>query len=162
MIENYDSVYLVNEGQWDLSDVQREKWGRIWIKTSYVFNIRPLRPLTLVCGNMMFQPDRHFRSDGGSIPIPLQGLPGYGPFDSDHYFFHDSGYTFHGLYVRVADTEQYVYCPLSRWEMDRLLRLGRINDGLRLTAAWAIWWAVRMGGAKRWNAGAPPKGAHAA
>jgi len=104
-------------------------------------------PLTFYAvGIGEIQPDRHFLTDGGSVPAFIKGIPGF-----EHtrfarsYILHDSNY-WHGHYF-VGGLP--VQC--SRAMADKLMYRGIIAEGGNGLVAWTIWAAVRCGAWVVWR-----------
>lgn len=109
---------------------KRWLWKRVPL---FEFFNDPSDPLTYTEGNIQYQPDRHFITDGGSIPPPLWDSPfvSLGPWDFPRaYPFHDSGFTYGGLYVRFAGEYRFTFTLMGRTKLNRLLcRMIRADGG---------------------------------
>ena len=120
----------------------------------FEFNLDPVNPLTYwdATGGD-WQPDRHFFTDRGSQGYFVSMVPG---FERNRlaYLFHDSAYTWvawkgHGLYYRAPDQIEFTFRPMTRRQVDDLMREMLITEGVRPWAARCIWAAVRAFG-RRW------------
>lgn len=108
---------------------KRWLWKRV---PQFEFSNDPSTPLTYTEGNIEYQPDRHFITDGGSIPPPLWDAPfvSLGPWDFPRaYPFHDSGFTYGGLYIRFSDDSEFRFTLLVRAQLNRLLCRMILADG---------------------------------
>ena len=101
--------------------------------------------------------DRHFDTDGGSIPPVLRIIPfaHLNPFNFPRaYFFHDCAYQYGGLYIKYENDEKPLFRLMTRKQVDILLKellpydgatwYDRfiINTGIYL-GSWAVWNTVR-------------------
>ena len=120
----------------------------------FEFALDPVHPLTYRDGHGYdWQPDRHFLTDRGSIPACVAWLPGYSR-NRLAFLFHDSAYNQvdghgHGLYSRLDGAAHYLFQPMTRARADGMMREMLVAEGLRRTAARAIWCAMRAFG-PRW------------
>lgn len=125
--------------------------GHWWGKARYEFRLYDADPLTWHCGGLWAQPDRHFESDGGSIPRLVQCIPA---LQKDRYWrsygFHDSAYRYGGWYVRMADGA-FRFVRLTRAEADEWLYRMIIAEGGTLATARTVWAAVRACGWACWS-----------
>jgi hypothetical protein len=100
-----------------------DRWGWLWEKPIYEITINQSKPLTYIDTNGdLWQPDFHFLTDFGSIPPPLQSVPG---LDRERfanaYLFHDSSYTHKGLWM-LNSTGNYRFVGLERKKCDEMLK----------------------------------------
>lgn len=120
----------------------------------FVFLLNVESPLTYRdASGAQWQPDRRFVTDFGSVPGWVSRIPGYQK-NRLAYLFHDSAYNVvdgkgHGLYRRLPAEESFTFCPLRRSEVDAMMREMLVVEGVRRSAAWVIWGAVRAFG-PRW------------
>lgn len=117
----------------------------------YEFTAHPVHPLMYVDskGNV-WQCDRHFFTDRGSIPSALRWK--FSPDETLWFFFHDSGYMYHGLFLMDRNTGKFNLQPLTRDIVDNFLHDGYMSqwsDGKH--RANMIWSGVRIGGSIPWN-----------
>jgi len=130
----------------------RDKWRfGIFPKAIYEFTLDEDDPLTFVdTDGTRIQPDRHLaETDMGSVPWLAQlAIP------KDRFLlsflFHDSAYKHHGLYFAVAGSDLFVFVPLSRKEVDDLLRQMCGAEGAWYQTRAAVYSAVRVGGWASW------------
>jgi len=155
---------FLNSGQngqlmgYDCDLVGHEKWCLFWTKPVFEFHLSRNHPLTYRANDgTLYQPDRHFVFDWGSVPPPLQGLPNLIHDRFLFYPFHDSAYMDGGLwvvspeiradnYLDLVTNRQFVKLP--RKKADDLLREAIPNDPTpgSIVVAGAVWSAVRAGG----------------
>jgi len=142
---------ILNRNGFKLVPGPRVRWGRAWTIPTYEFWLDPVAPITFFDGVNYWQPDRHFRCDGASIPPPLHGLPGYNPWQATGFIWHDSAYIHGGLWRRGHPGAPYAFVALSRLEADELMYDIDRADGLRWGAAQARYRAVRLCGGWPWD-----------
>ena len=103
------------------------------------------------------RPDRHFFTDAASVPEAAQLIV---PKDLHwpSFVLHDSGYLKdhnghqgHGLWFSSTLDGEYVWHPVTREEVDRLLRWSLDAAGYPHRAR-LVWLAVRAGGWLTWGA----------
>lgn len=124
----------------------------LWItKAIYEFTLDEHNPLTFLHPGVGFiQPDRHVKTDMGSIPVPLQV---FWPKDRFllSYLLHDSAYRHGGLYFSDERYRGYSFVKMEREEVDDLLRYTiKAEGGSRFTRN-MIWRGVRIGGGHRYG-----------
>lgn len=151
-------------GRFDLTP--RPQSGPWWSKTLYDFRLSPRCPLTYHRGTFRAQPDRHFVTDGGSIPRIVQLIPA---LQKDRYWrayaFHDSAYRNGCFYVwkrvsclnqstgMVEFTWRYERRALTRAQADLWLREMLLAEGASIVTARVVYRAVRMFGWIAWKGG---------
>ena len=124
-------------------------------KAIYKVELDEANPLTYYDGVYFWQPDRLLYSDMGSTPRLLHIFKA---FQKDRfllsYIFHDSAYTFKGLYRSDLSARfGYELCALSRAQADGMLYdMVLAEGGWRITAA-AIHQGCRLGGWRGWGKG---------
>jgi len=101
-----------------------EPWGWLWEKPVYEITINKSTPLIYIdLAGYWWRMDDHSFTDYGSIPPPLQSIPG---LDRERfaraYMFHDSGYTEKGLWQSAEQGEKWRFVSRTRLEMDLMLR----------------------------------------
>jgi hypothetical protein len=142
---------IINRGGYTLSDRQSERWGLLWRVTRYTYTADAKDPLTYWDGSGYWRPDNHFRSDGASIPPPLQGLPGYGHDDFVDGYFHDSAYAHAGLWRSEHLTGPWYFVPFNQRQSDQMLYHVGIADGARWTTQANKYAALRAFGGAAWR-----------
>jgi hypothetical protein len=122
-----------------------------WRRQSEITMLDPI--LTLQVGPRSYvQPDRHYTSDGGSIPPILRWLPGLDPaLHPEAYQMHDSMHRNGCVYRSEHLWGPYEGDTVTRAQADELLRLALLADGATRVKARAIWAAVRMFGRGAWR-----------
>lgn len=109
-------------------------------------------PLTYVAHNgLTCRPQPHLTTDGGTIPRFLWAVPfiRLGPWDFPRaYPFHDSGFTYGGLYVKEADGFRFKLLSRNRLNvlLGEMIRSdggssvdeGTVEFGLKL-GSWSTW-----------------------
>jgi len=127
-----------------------ETWGLLWTKEIYEITTSKTHPLTFVddVGNWWIC-DRHYWTDFGSIPPPLQSIPS---FDRERhkfpYMFHDNSYQEKGLWWSQDSGITWAFMPMSRLVCDLFLSK-MIKYDIRPSNRfdrWLIYNAVRLGG----------------
>lgn len=118
----------------------------------YDFHLSPTRPLTFIWPDgRRWQPNRNMISDKGSVPPVAQLVVG----GEDHfelgYWFHDSGYNFHGVYEAEKGSDEFRFRVASRSEIDAALQTMVQVEGGWFATARAIYRAVRLFGIFPWN-----------
>jgi hypothetical protein len=142
---------ILNRAGFSLSEMESVRWGLIWRVTRYTYQADETAPLTYFDGVYYWKPDNRFRTDGRSIPPPLQALPGYGQFDSVNGIFHDSGYIHGGLWRAPSIHGPWIFVQLDQREMDRMyLEIGR-EDDQRAGAVWTQYAMLRLFGRHAWG-----------
>ena len=113
----------------------------------YSFELTDTHPLFFVHPDgRWIQPNRAFETDQGSVPALVQLF-----IPKDRYlgfYFHDSGYASKGLWVSHNGGKTWVFDPMTRRQVDELLKLMVPLDpvpGSKLEAT-NIWLGVRLGG----------------
>jgi hypothetical protein len=129
------------------------RWRRclVWRIPLWEFRNSNIDPLTYHAPDgTCWQPDRHFATDGGSVPPFLWAIPGLNPWAFPRaYPFHDSGFAFGGLYERRSWEAQYHFVRLDRLALNAMLTdmigadggslwdRARIAAGVALGSRWA-------------------------
>lgn len=152
---NWDRINDRGPIRWDepLGPWIVRKWcGRTGI---YEYTADAERPLTMVLADgTEIQPDKHFETDMGSVPLRIQALPG-GLFQKDRwlaaYILHDSGYSHGGLWVRRPGEGAFHFEPMTKAQVDDLLRTGILILGGPSWNANVIHWAVDEFGTGIWS-----------
>jgi hypothetical protein len=134
-----------------------ESWGYFWQRQIYEITIDDRNPLAFVDEfGFWWMTDRHYFTDFGSIPPPLQNIPG---LDRERhrfpFLFHDSAYQERGLWRSPDCGENWRFIEMARVEADAFLSKtirydiipgGTINRG-------SIFWGVRLGGLGHYGRG---------
>jgi hypothetical protein len=124
-------------------------------KAVYDFRLSVVHPLTYDDGTRLIQPDRHFVTDMGSVPLMLQPLIPKDRFLLS-YIFHDSCYKHHGYWARSKhDGARWGFVPCQREDADLMLREMAHSEG-GCVSNWVVWLGVRLGGCLSW--GSPGQG----
>lgn len=129
-----------------IEPVRQDSYLWLFKKTIYEFKLHMHHPLMFIYNNIVYQPDRHFLTDQGSLPRIMQWMIQKDRFIG--FYFHDSGYRHGGLHVSYDHGETFRFEAMSRSCLDNMLSVMVTLDpepGNRLTR-WAIWWGVRLGG----------------
>lgn len=135
-------------GTFTLTPRKPEHW---WSPTCYDFRLSNVTPLTWHDGTLLAQPDRHFVTDGGSIPKLVQCIPAFdGMRYSRPYAMHDSAYKNHCWYEASLEGVVFRRRPLSRVEADYWLREMLLADGATRATAQTVYRFVRMFGWMAW------------
>jgi len=126
--------------------------GWLWGKELYEFTNDDADPLTVELDGTLYRPDRHYKSDLGSVPRTLQFiLPKY--FAKDRYvksfLLHDQSYLFGSIWVAVHGGWE--NRKLTRKQADTMLRDTILCEGGSKANARLIYWGVRMGGFASWK-----------
>jgi hypothetical protein len=134
-------------GTYDLRPLPPKHW---WSATMWEFTNDAERPLTFARTPFSAQPDRHFRTDFGSIPSVCQIIPA---LQKDRYFysylFHDSAYRHHAWYVSI-DGSPFARCGITRAQADLWLHEMLLIQGASSLTAATIYRAVRLFGRFAW------------
>jgi hypothetical protein len=131
----------------------RPKWANglpLFRVTLYEFTLSDLHPLTFrTPGHWHYRPDRHFVTDMGSIPRPLQLL-----FPKDEfllsYLFHDSLCLHRKQFVSASLDGEYRPARMDSVEAARQLRTQIRAEGGSAVRAATVYGAVRLFG-PRWE-----------
>jgi len=115
-----------------------------WSQRPYKFTNNEVDPLTFLSSDgAQYQPDRHFSSDGGSIPIFIQAIPA---FQHDRYFrsylFHDSACIHKCVFVKYDIL--FIKQDISRHEANFMLRDMLLAEGATMVTAQMVLAAVEM------------------
>ena len=136
-------------GTYTLTPRKPDHW---WSRTTYDFRLDPIRPLTYIMEMLEAQPDRHFITDGGSIPKLVQVIPA---FDATRYCgpygFHDSAYKNGWWFVRPRGASLFEQRPITRAQADLWLWDMLIADGATPLTAGIVYRFVRMFGSLCWH-----------
>lgn len=122
----------------------------VFKKAIFEFTLDAQKPIIFEDGSFnLWQPDKHFFTDWGSIPVFLQWLI---PKDAYlGYLFHDSGYGHHGLWLKEHKKEKFVFQELGREDVDLLLyNMMMAQEAWKITAE-TVYKGVRIGGSFAWN-----------
>lgn len=134
---------LVNVHGFDFIFHHYERYAVVLRKPIFEFTLHELLPLTFIDDRgRAWRPDRHFFTDGGSVPKclqwafdPLDALPGY--------IFHDAACLHGGLWCMEPGGYTFEFHKLGRYERDAMLYaiqeicgMGRIKRDL-------VWCGVR-------------------
>ena len=142
---------VLNRSGFSLSEMETVRWGLIWKVTRYTYASDPVAPLTYFDGEFYRRPDNKYRTDGRSIPPPVQALPGYGQFDSINGFFHDSGYIHGGEWRSRSNLGPWKFVEMDQRAVDReYLEIGR-EDGQPLLARVPQFALLRAFGRRAWK-----------
>jgi hypothetical protein len=98
----------------------------------------------------MIRPDRHFFTDGGSVPLLAESLIQRDAF-LPAYLFHDSAYEHGGLFECPQGSDIFTFRPYTRAEADELLRQQILDLAGTATEARVVWLAVRLAGWVPWG-----------
>lgn len=94
--------------------------------------------------------DKHFFSDGGSIPLSVQSMTG---ITADRFkpafYFHDAAYRHGGLWKWVGD--RWIFMPLTRDECDRLLYRMILASGGYVWEAELVYRGLKWFGGFAWS-----------
>jgi len=121
-------------------------------RTIWEYTADPADPLTIHCdGGWLISPDKHFETDGGSIPRPLWII--YDPWTwAAAFVVHDSGYEGRTLwFAHEFAPERWEERAVTRAEMDGLLRRVVRLTGGTLVDSRVIYRAVRLFGWWAWS-----------
>ncbi len=133
---------------------RKRRWGMFWRIPLSQFTTGRL-PLTFHdFDGTAYQPDRHFPTDGGSIPPFMWGIPflQLNPMAWPRsYPLHDSLFTYGGLYVRRRGETYFKFREIPRVFGDGLLRRMVIADGAGMVDAAAIRLGVLIGSRFAWD-----------
>jgi len=126
----------------DAKGLPKYNKGLVWYRIPlFDYQENPGYPLiyTDTQGNQ-YSLDRHFETDGGSIPSLCQTIPfaNLNPFNFPRaYLFHDSAYQYGGLYIKYAGETGFKFRLMTRKETD-----GSMPDWLYYDGA--NWWTRRV------------------
>jgi hypothetical protein len=134
-----------------------ERWCWFWQRQIYEITIAKHNPLVYVDeAGAWWMTDRHYFTDWGSVPPPLQSIPG---LDRERhrfpFLFHDSGYQEGGLWRSTDSGRTWLFIELARVEVDKMLAemiRHDIEPGGTVNRL-AIFWGVRLGGAGHFGRG---------
>lgn len=134
-----------------------ERWCWLWTREIYEITIDRKNPLVYVDeAGAWWMTDRHYTTDFGSIPPPLQSIPG---MDRERhrfpYLFHDSAYQEGGLWKSLDSGRTWRFHELARVEADKMLSEMIRHDlepGGAITRL-TIFWGVRLGGVNAYGQG---------
>jgi len=141
-------------GQYGMSKISTEHWWgiKLFPKELYQFTNNPDDPLTYRSFNgVLYRIGASFPTDKGSVP-PVARLFIRPTAYERAYAFHDYGYRYGGLFQsRGGCGAGYVFVPMSRLEVDLLLRETILNSGGSWAAAEAVYRGVRVGAGGPWK-----------
>lgn len=112
----------------------------------YEFQIDFMHPLEYhIRAGGVFQPDRHWKTDMGSIPVFIQALTGINK-DSFllSFLLHDCACIHKGLFWKYPGAAGFIFRPLNRATRDELLRDCIRAEGGSWLQAQAVYRAVRL------------------
>ncbi len=140
---------------YDKQGCQAKKHWLWWRVPLWEFTNDPDDPLTYRDGDGTdYQPDRHYLTDGGSIPPPLWGLGvlQLSPWAFPRpYSFHDCGFQYGGLYVRRPAGIAFVFERMTRQALNALLcRMIRADGGTPFDAG-AVGAGLAIGSRFAWD-----------
>lgn len=138
----------------DIYPHHQDTYMLIFKKTIYEFQLNQKTPLTFIHPDgRMFQPDRHFFTDQGSVPRVLQTIVPKDRFVG--FYLHDSAYRFKGLYVSCNGGQSYRFEEMLRVEVDELLKVMIKYDPYpgNVVLQYGILAGVRVGGWYGWGRG---------
>lgn len=139
--------------QYPITGYELTKVGDTPAGAVYWIRLSPISPLTYIrpTGEAIRPPDSYC-TDMGSIPGPLQWVPG---FAKDRflltYVMHDAAYCGHGLYFRSPGASCFGFRAMRRKDADALLYETVLAEGGSRLLARCIWLGVRAGGARAWD-----------
>lgn len=127
-----------------------DSWGLFWKKPIYEITIVMNHPLMYRDVNgKLWMTDKHFWTDFGSTPPPMQSIPGLDrELHRFPYLFHDNDYQEKGLWCSEDEGKTWKFVKLSRMQSDLLLYemvKYDINPG-GLCNRISIFAGVRLGG----------------
>jgi hypothetical protein len=101
----------------------QHSWGYFWKVDEWIYYADPINPMTYVAPNGdQVQPDKHFKTDFGSIPPPMMAMPSLSRTRFIHsYLLHDSGCRHHGLWFKRPNETLFTFRGVTREECDLLL-----------------------------------------
>jgi hypothetical protein len=125
--------------------VERPDLAHVYGKMMYEFTLNQADPLTWRAPDGTFyQPDRHFLSDQGSIPRPIQRWIPKDQFPRSFYM-HDSMCEHEGAYGSATADGEFLFTRMSREAVDAALRSMVRAEGGSWRRACTIWFGVRIG-----------------
>lgn len=143
IVDGFAGTYALDPHHWD---------GGWFGKQIFEFTNNPDNPLTCELRGNLYRPDNHFFTDMGSVPKALQLLcPKW--FAKDRYplsyIYHDSAYRHGGHWVAAPGNWHFI--PMTRKQVDNVLREMIILEGGGRANARTIWLGVRAGGWASWK-----------
>jgi hypothetical protein len=133
----------------------KKQWGYFWKVPMFAFRSDPRYPLTFWDNDGTgYQPDRHFTTDGGSVPPPLWLVPGLDPWQMPRaYPFHDSAFRYGGLYVKTVSRSElgFQFKLMSRQECNALLGRMAPAEGMSGFDTCKILLGLRIGSRWCWD-----------
>lgn len=119
-----------------------------WRKTVYEATLDDAESALTYIDNYggSWRPDRHFFTDMGSVPRLAQVLIPKDRF-LEAFLIHDSAYIHGGLWRWSALVQGWRFSYMTRRQADELLYEMCLSSGAWQSTAWAIYLAVRVGGA---------------
>lgn len=108
---------------------------------------------------IQYQLDRHFNTDGGSIPPIVRMAPGVhlDPFNFPRaYLFHDCTYQYGGIYIKYVGEEKFLFRLRTRFETDVLLGTMLKYDGATNVDQKAVMGGIWIGSRFVWDATKKP------
>ena len=141
-----------NPEGYTLIKVRDDHSGLIGTIAIYEFTLDYLEPLTFCYPDGgKIQPDQHLaETDLGSVPRWIQPLIPKDRFLLS-FLMHDSGYKHHGLYVAGKGGGKFMFQPMTRQQVDELLRQWVGAEGGNWLQRSLIYRAVRLGGGSPWR-----------
>lgn len=117
----------------------------------FEFTLHPDHPLMYIDPQFnVFQTDRHFFTDKGSIPTIFKWK--FSPDECLWFFYHDSAYMYHGLWRMIKTTGKFEFESWSQKNADDGLHDGYLIQWPQYSLrADTIWAALRCGGSFAWN-----------
>lgn len=121
---------------------QYDSWVPILRRQLYDFSLDAIAPLTFVGPDgRRSQPDRVIkRMDFGSVPRPLQPIPGFRSLSYPRATsFHDSDYRYHGRFFWDPVINSFKFLPVTREEADDFLYQQMEAEALLDTKLMSLW-----------------------
>lgn len=138
----------------DLYPHHQDTYCLFFKKMIYEFTLHDKWPLMFIHPDgRIFQPDRHFLTDMGSVPRILQGVVPKDRFIG--FYLHDSAYRFKGLWVSNNGGMSFRFEEMLRVEVDELLRIMIKYDPVpgNVVLQYGVLAGVRIGGWYGWGRG---------
>jgi len=144
---------FINVKGYNCYQVRTERYLGIFPEVIFDFSLATMAPLTFVhpAGHRI-RPDQHFETNKGSIPIVARPFIPKDRFERS-FFFHDSGYIHHGLWIQKKNGYPFHFREMTRKQVDELLRMMVRAEGAGPVQACTIYTGVRAGGWYGWGQG---------
>lgn len=104
--------------------------------------------------DIQYQLDRHFETDGGSIPSIAQAVPflKLNPFDFlRSYLYHDCAFIYGGLYIKYKHETDFKFRLLNRVTSNSILKMMMPYDGASWIDTSIIYNFVKAGSVFVWD-----------